>query len=692
MNNSTVGSPPWRVSVDVGGTFTDMVVADNAGHSTVYKVPSVPSDPGRGVINALHKACDAMQVSSRDFLARCQYFLHGSTVATNTLLEGKGAVTGLLTTRGFRDSLEARRGLRSNPWDHRTPYPPVLVSRYLRLPVGGRIDASGNEVQPLQLDDVKAAARVFREEQVQAVAICLLNSFTNAAHELQAAQYLRDEGGFEFVSVSSQVAPVMGEYERSSTVVVNACLMPRVASYLNEMEQELISMGLKTRLLILQSNGGAASLGQLHERPVSLLLSGPSAGVGALHHLSAASGEQHMLTMEIGGTSCDVMLMHGGEVAVTDHLSIDNYDLVTPSVDIHTVGAGGGTIAGMDNAGMLFAGPTGAGARPGPAAYGHGGTEPTVTDAQLVLGRLKPGPYAGGAVSLDLDAANTALEKRIATPAGISLEQAAAGIIQLVEQNLLHAVERISMQRGYNPRELTLVACGGAGPMHGASVGRRLGARRVYIPRQAGAFCAMGMQHADVRRDFVMELGQPLQSEVMNAIQQQADALHRQAEAALLEEGFDPADCSYAVSADMHYGGQQWSVQVDIDPASDAQSLNQAFESEYDRLFGHTNPGNPVIVARVRLAATGQIPELAVIRAQTTDDAPEPVEVRPVYSQCKGRFLDTPVYHGPALRAGQQLAGPAVIEEQTTTIVVDADDTVSIDDLDNYILHTGSGS
>ncbi|MGB7182633.1 MAG: hydantoinase/oxoprolinase family protein, partial [Burkholderiaceae bacterium] len=346
MGLASIGRPPWRVSVDVGGTFTDMVVADSDGQSRVYKVPSVPSDPGQGVINALKSACEAMGMTTLSFLGDCQYFLHGSTVATNTLLEGKGAKVGLLTTRGFRDSLEARRGLRTNPWDHRTPYPPVLVPRYLRQPVSGRIDADGSESIALSLADVETAAEVFRHENVSAVAICLLNSFINPAHELAAAKFLSTTAGFEYVSVSSEVAPVIGEYERTSTTVINACLMPRVATYLNEMERELIDMGLRTRLLILQSNGGAASLKQLRNRPVSLLLSGPSAGVGALQHLAQASGRQNMLTMEIGGTSCDVMLMHGGEVAVTDQLSIDDYDLVTPSVDIHTVGAGGGTIAG----------------------------------------------------------------------------------------------------------------------------------------------------------------------------------------------------------------------------------------------------------------------------------------------------------------------------------------------------------
>jgi N-methylhydantoinase A len=413
---TTIQSPPWRVGVDVGGTFTDLVIADSDGRTDVFKVPSVPADPGEGVISALNTACAALDQTMEKFLGDCQFFLHGSTVATNTLLEGKGARVGLLTTKGFRDSLEARRGLRKDPWDHRTPYPPVLVPRYLRLPVAGRIAADGSEVEALNLDDVRAACKIFAENDVESIAVSLLNSFVNTAHEDAVAEVLREENICEWISVSSDIVPVMGEYERTSTTAVNAYVMPRVASYLTALQQKLIDMGLKTKLLMLQSNGGAASLDQLIRQPVNLLLSGPSAGVGAMQHLAAGIGEDNLVSMEIGGTSCDVMLMHEGRVAITDALSVNDYDLVTPSVDIHTVGAGGGTIAGIDAAGLMYAGPEGAGARPGPAAYGHGGTRPTVTDAHLVLGRMRPGPYAGGSVSLDLAAAEKAIDTEIANP------------------------------------------------------------------------------------------------------------------------------------------------------------------------------------------------------------------------------------------------------------------------------------
>ena len=683
----SLDKPPWRVGVDVGGTFTDLVVADAAGRTEVFKVPSDTEDPGRGVIAALDRTCEALDLSVADFLGECQFFLHGSTVATNTLLEGKGARVGLLTTAGFRDSLEARRGLRKDPWDHRTPYPPVLVPRYLRLPARGRIDAEGVEVTPLDLDDVRAAAASFRAEGVESIAICLINSFINSAHEQAAAAVLREENVCPWISVSSEIVPIMGEYERSSTTVVNAYVMPRVASYLTALSDRLAEMGLKPRLLMLQSNGGAASLDQLIEQPVNLLLSGPSAGVGAMAHLARGLGETNLVSMEIGGTSCDVMLMHEGRVAITDALSVNDYDLVTPSVDIHTVGAGGGTIAGIDAAGMMYAGPQGAGAVPGPAAYGLGGTSPTVTDAHLVLGRLRPGAYAGGSVTLDLAAAERAIVNTIAAPLGIDIDEAAAGIIRIVEQNLLHAVERISIQRGYNPGRFMLIACGGAGPMHGASVGRRLSARAVYVPRQAGAFCAIGMQHADIRRDFVQVLMHRLDAEVGPAIAGAFAALEQQTTNALRREGFEPGETRFEHELDLHYEGQQWDVRVPL-AASDAgpEAIRAAFEAEYDRQFGHINPDGRIIVAKLRVVGIGKLPPLRDVVLETVDTTPEPIGMRQVHTGTGGGYVDTPIYAGADLQPGHTIDGPAIIEEATTTVVVGPDDRVAVDTLDNYLI------
>lgn len=707
---------PWRIAVDVGGTFTDMVLVDAGGRFHVFKVSSVPADPSRGVLDALEHAARSFGARIEDLLAGCALFLHGSTVATNTVLEGSGARVGMLVTRGFRDFLEVRRGFRADPFDHRPPYPPVLVPRYLRLPVGGRIDARGVEVEPLDEADLDAAIETFRAEGVESIAVCLLHSFENGAHERRCAEVLRGRGGprfhrsgagprfhhsgtsprfkhsgagFEWVSLSHEVVPVIGEYERGSTTVVNAYIGPKVVRYLHALDERLRALGLGPELLVLQSNGRAISVRQVAVRPVNLVLSGPAGGVGALDSLASATGIDDLVTMEIGGTSCDVMLRAGGRVAITDRLEVGGYDLVSASVDINTVGAGGGTIAGADAAGLLFAGPRGAGAVPGPAAYGRGGEEPTVTDAQLVLGRLAPGPYAGGAVSLDLERARAALRTRVGDPLGLGVVDAAVGVIRLVEQNLLQAVERISTERGRDPARFVLVAGGGAGPMHGAAVGRRLGARGVLAPRLAGVFCALGMLNADVGQDFARVFIAPLDADAAGKAQEVYAALEAEARTWLRDGGFGPEAMRFEREADLRYAGQQWDVRIsEISAETPAgakalsEALRAAFEHEYERRFGHVQPDSTVEITKLRVVGIGTLPRLEPLRAEPCDTAPEPASVRDVYAfgprgEPRG-FVPTPVYRGSDLRPGHRLEGPLLVEERTTTVVAGPGDRLEV--------------
>ena len=432
---------------------------------------------------------------------------------------------------------------------------------------------------------------------------------------------------------------------------------------------------------MLQSNGRAISVRQVAHCPVNLVLSGPAGGVGALDYFAAATGFDDLVTMEIGGTSCDVMLRAGGRVAVTDRLEVGGYDLVSASVDIHTVGAGGGTIAGADAAGLLFAGPRGAGAVPGPAAYGRGGEEPTVTDAQLVLGRLAPGPYAGGAVSLDLERAEAALRARVGEPLGLGLHEAAIGVIRLVEQNLLQAVERISTERGRDPARFVLVACGGAGPMHGAAVGRRLGARGVLVPKLAGVFCALGMLNADVGRDLARVFIARLDEDTMAEARRQWAGLEDDARRWLREGGFEPDAMRFEHEADLRYAGQQWDVRVAGAPASVA-ALRAAFEREHDRLFGHVQPDSTVELTKLRVVGIGVLPPLDPVRGEPSRTVPEPASIREVYTfGPRGEplgFAPTPVYRGADLLPGHRLDGPLLVEAQTTTVVVGPGDRLEV--------------
>jgi N-methylhydantoinase A len=698
MANTVTSRPafvgPWRIGIDVGGTFTDLVLTDSAGTSVVVKVASVPADPSRGVIAALERLAADLRCGVGDVLHNCVLFVHGSTVATNRMLEGKGARVGLLTTDGFRDALEIRRGLRPDQWNHREPYAPVLVPRYLRRGVRGRIDKDGSEHAPLVLADVDTALDDFAPEGVESVAVAFFNSFLDEAHEQAAAARIKARHNDAWVTTSAALTPMMGEYERTSTAVVNAALAPGIVSYLRRLDQDLRELGLRTPMLLVQSNGGAISVEQVAPRPVNLLLSGPAAAVGALNYYRSAidaagvprEDTGNLISMEIGGTSCDVMLMAHGEVAMKDDLMIAGYHVSTPAIDIHTVGAGGGTIAGVDAAGMLYVGPAGAGANPGPACYGLGGTEPTVTDAQLVLGRLRPGAYAGSGLVLDLEKARTAIEKLVARPLGITVEDAAAGIVRVLEQNLLHAVEYISIERGHAPRRFTLVAAGGAGPMHGASVARGLGCHRLYVPRDAGALCAIGMLHADVRQDFQAFLRGRLEGIAPSRIEKELEEVAGQALAAMRAEGFAEHQVTLERAIDLHYRGQLWSVRVPL-PAGpfNASEARRGFEAEYQRLYGHVQPDGDIVAASLRVAAraptgTPKSRSVATSRASATPGA-----VRRAWHDGHG-WLETAIWDGPSLGAGARLVGPAVIEERTTTVLLGPGDRLVVDTTGNFMV------
>lgn len=685
---------PYRLGIDVGGTFTDLVLADANGATWVAKVPSVPADPSRGVLAAVQRVAADLELSIEQILQQCSLFVHGSTIATNTLLEGKGARVGLITTEGFRDALEIRRGMREDQFNHREPYAPVLVPRYLRKSVPGRIDADGTEHKPLDLDGLGEIVADFEAEGVEAVAVALMNSFLSPGHESAVAEALAKTWKGQWVTTSAAVSPLMGEYERTSTAVVNAALSPRIVAYLHALDSELKQLGLLCPILLVQSNGGAASVNQLTERPVNLLLSGPAAAVGALNlyrHAVDSAGvaegdEGNLISMEIGGTSCDVLLMSGGEVATRDDVMIAGYHVSTPAIDIHTVGAGGGTIAGVDGAGLLYVGPQGAGADPGPACYGLGGTRPTVTDAQLVLGRLRSGKSVGGTLDLNIKSARDAIRRAVAEPLGVSVEVAAAGIIELVEQHLLHAVEHISIERGHSPRRFTLVAAGGAGPMHGASVASSLGCARVYVPHDAGALCAIGMLHADVRQDFVRFMMGSIDVLPASDVNAGFAGLNEQAIEVLGREGFEPNDIHLQHELELHHPGQLWSIRVPVPGGQmDRVAVRAAFELEYNRLYGHIQSNGTIMVASLRVTARGSTGELVVPLCKVASSQPTPIETRLVWHGVDG-WHQTPIYSGAEIRPGHHISGPALIEAHTTTVLAGPGDYLWVDDDGNFFI------
>ena len=689
-----------RIGADVGGTFTDLVMSDAAGRLYVTKVLSVPHDPSVGVVNALEKAAAELNCEVGELLGACKLFVHGSTVATNTVLEGKGATVGLITTEGFRDTLEIRRGIRDDPWDHRTPYSPVLVPRYRRLPVSGRMNRDGQELTALDLDALTQALQAFERQGVDSIAVCLFNSYANAAHERLCADAIRAhiatraasggagaEAVSPWLSLSHDIVPRLGEYERTSTTVLNAYIAPRTVGYLQRLDDRLHALGLSQPMLLIQNNGGSVSTRRVAEKPVSLLLSGPAAGVGALEIARQALQDDQLLSLEIGGTSADVMLMEGGRVPVSEQLQVGGYDTALPSVDIHTIGAGGGTIARVDSAGLLQVGPDGAGAHPGPAAYGFGGESPTVTDALLVLGRLKPGPYAGGSVALDDGLARGAVERGVAQPLGIDVETAAAGIVRLLEQHLLQAVEQMTLERGLDPREFTLVPAGGAGPMHGAAIGRRLGCRRIYVPRLSGAFCALGMLRVDVRHDVMRTFFHPLVNALEAGLQSVFGELESEGAALLAADGFQGDTAKLEREMDIRYIGQQWSLRVPVTAADDEVAIRGRFEAAHESRYRHTQPDGIVEVTAVHLIAHGLIPKVEMPRAPAASGEPVESSVRSMFFDADSGWVDARVFDGAALRSGHRIQGPAIVEEHTTTVCIGPRDELEVDGLGNFLVN-----
>ncbi|MCP4958507.1 MAG: hypothetical protein GY925_04470 [Actinomycetia bacterium] len=671
---------PCSIAVDVGGTFTDIVMVDAEGRLEVAKTPSVPNDPSRGAIDALRQLATELGIDPEVLLGNCTRFVHGTTVATNAVLERKTARVGLITTAGFRDALEIRRGIRDNQWDHRAPWPPVLVPRHLRVGVRGRIARSGNELESLDENAVGEALDHFEHEGVEAVAICLLHSYTNPAHEIAIAEMARQRWEGALTSASHELVPLIGEYERTSTTVVNAGLVPSVGGYLRRLAAELHRLGLRSPLLLIQSNGGTVPVGAAAARPVDLVLSGPAAVGGALDRASGGIDTDASVSVEIGGTSCDVAVRVGGRIPVVDGLQVGGYHLNIPAVDVHTIGAGGGTLAEVDAAAMLRVGPQGAGADPGPAAYGRGGTRPTATDAHLALGRLRPGPYAGGSINLDLELAESAVEEHIATPLGINTEQAAQGMLTLLEQQIRHAVEVLTIERGRDPRSMTLVAAGGAGGLHGTAVARALGCTKVVVPAEAGVFCAAGMLHTDLRRDVSRSINGSLDDLGADGILAALRTEQRRAELLVADEWGPTTTSTASWFVDMCYRSQLWSLRIDVTPNTDTSQIREAFEAEYERLYGHTQPGGNLEVTAVSVVMSGRssIAELAAGRGVVSGRTPVPDSVRRCWVDAATGWAEVAVFDGSHLSPGDELTGPLIIEDRTTTVLVGAHDQVRV--------------
>lgn len=647
------------VAVDIGGTFTDVALLDHAsGQIWRAKTPSVPSDPSEAFLNGIRLA---LSQAGRGAPALDQV-LHGTTVATNMILEDKGARTALVTTRGFRHVLAIGRQdipRKANLYTWIKPTRPVPASRVLE--VDERVAAGGAVMQPLDEASVEAAARALRGMQVEAVAVCLLHAFANPAHERRVAEMLRAALPGVAVTISTDVLPVVREYERSLTTVLNATVMPGVTTYVKRLEERLAAEKVAAPLLLMQSNGGVAGAGTIELAPALTALSGPAAGVVGARAVAEASGIRNLITVDIGGTSADICLIKDGRIGLTQHGAVGNWPLSLPMVDMVTIGAGGGSIAAVAE-GTLTVGPRSAGARPGPAAYGHGGQEATVTDAHVVLGHL-PARLLGGKMALDTAAAEAVVRDRVGDPLGLSLQQAARGILAIADNHMVSAVRLVSVERGHDPRDFTLVPFGGAGPLHGCALAELLGISQVMIAPAPGVLCADGLLAADLKAEFSRT--QPRAGRIVLA---QAEAilaeLEAQAQDWFAQEQVAETDRRTEHVALLRYQGQ--GSEIAVGWGATLAETEAQFAERHKALYGFALAA-PVELVTLRVEATGIARRPALPQLAPGDNV-TPFDHAPVHFA--SGTVDTPLVDRATLGAGARFDGPMILTQLDTTTVV----------------------
>jgi len=666
----------WRVGVDSGGTFTDICLFDeDAGRVEVWKVSSTPDDPSRGIAQGVDEGMRRVAPDAPVPGALVSYFGHGTTVATNALIQHRGVRTGLVTTDGFRDLLEIGRQKRPDLYDMQADKPPTLVSRELRHEVPERITHQGEVVTPLDEDRMRAAARALKAAGVKAIAVSFLYGFIRPEHERRAVEILREEMPDAFLSVGHEVAPEFREFERLSTVVMNAYLGPVMHRYIERLTPRLRELGVAATPHLTQSNGGVIGFPTAARLPVRAVLSGPSTGVVGAQVVGALAGFEDLITFDMGGTSTDVALLNGGECKLTGEAMVHGYPIKAPMLDIHTVGAGGGSIAHIDAGGLLKVGPRSCGADPGPVCYDRGNTEPATTDANVVLQTLNPVALLDGRMPVRQDLAKQAVG-RLADRLGLSLMDTAQGILSVVTANMARAIRVISVQRGHDPRDYTLMAFGGAGPLHAARLARELDMKRVLVPRNPGILCAMGLLLTDLRADFAKTRLMPATEESVDEVARAFDGLAAQALEWFGHEAIAPADRHARRTADMRYAGQNYELAIPLPEgpvtAATIDALNAGFAKAHQQRYGFVADDEPVQLVTLRLEASGKVRKAELVaHPDAGPDASGAVTgEREVWFPEAGGWVTTPLYRRDLLKPGNRFTGPAIVEQMDTTTVV----------------------
>ena len=685
-----------RLGVDIGGTFTDATLVDEAtGEVSLAKVLSTPHDLSVGFMDATRRILAEAGVEG----GALRYAVHATTVATNAIIEGKVAPSAFITTAGFRDLLEIQRQVRSALYDVHFEKPRPLVPRHLCFGVPERLEPDGSVVLELDEDAVRDVARCIREAEIESVAVCLLHSYVNPAHERRVRELLREAMPGVSVSLSAEIAPEFREYLRASTTVINAGIQPVVARYLAGIEERLRAAGVEAELLVMQSSGGVYGVEAAIQRPVFMVESGPAAGVIAAAGLGRALGHPDLISFDMGGTTAKVGLVEGGAPKVTKDyqvgaaaqagiggLALSGYPVRTPVVDLVEIGAGGGSIAWVDSGGLLRVGPQSAGADPGPVCYGRGGAEPTITDANLVLGRFDPAYFLGGEIALDVESARRAIEARCARPLGLDVVDAANGIVEIANAAMANALHLVSVSRGYDPRGFVLVAFGGAGPAHANAIARDAGVACVLVPTSPGVFSATGLLATDLEHDYTATLWRAVDDLDHREVEAAFELLEADGRADLEREGTPPADVSYVRKLDLRYVGQSYELTIVADGVNGAV---ERFHFEHDRAYGFSAAQERVELVSLRLTAVGRIakPEL---RRLERGVPPDPKGRRLVFFGEAGGYVECDVVDRYTLPAGAVLTGPAVVEELDATTVLHPGWSATVDDHGNLLLRSAN--
>jgi N-methylhydantoinase A len=673
-----------RIAVDIGGTFTDLVAVDDQGKIFRSKSLTTPDDLARGIN-------DCLQSANID-VAGASFFVHGSTITINAVLERKGARTGLITTKGFRDVYEIGRGNRPEGYNLFFKRPVPLVPRDLRLEVDERLYATGEVLKPLDENSAMATIGALQAAGVESVAVCLLHAYANAAHEQRLGELLRKHFPEAYASLSHEILREFREYERTSTTVLNSYVGPIVRGYLVSLESMLAGSGFRGTFRVMQSNGGVMSAETAKKMPVSMMESGPVAGVIAAARLGESLDCRHIISFDMGGTTAKSSLIKDFHPEVTSSYYVGGYvsghPMMLPVVDIVEVGNGGGSIAWIDAAGGLKIGPQSSGAVPGPACYGKGGAEPTVTDANLIVGRIDPEYFLGSGIRLQRDKAVQAISEKIARPLGLAVEEAALGILTIANFNMSLSVRAVSVEKGYDPRDCVLVPSGGGGALHAIAIARELSVPRVIIPPMPAHFSALGMLMADLKHDYVQTFVRELADTTGVEIADAFAVLEKSATDTLREEGAKPEQIVLRRFLDMRYRGQEYTLPVpvteDLRTLTDFGAVRSRFDQLHQEHYGHSAPKEPVMMVNLRLSALGKFENNLPAASAWRDEDRGLRSRRPVIFESKP--MDCPIYLRSGFKSGDRIDGPAVIEEVGATILVYPGDKMQVNEFGHLVI------